>query len=186
MDFRDIAALIVGLSAVACFLLSYLQSKRRRIVALNLTSRILYVAQYLILGAWEGAALDVIGAVSAALAQNRDKGWLRKWATHVFVAVNVALIAVGLLLYRNIFSLLPLLGVLLQTDALWLKKEKHIRILSIIGCPFWFAYNFQSGAYGSCAGDFLACVSLCISLVRYDILGRKPDPANHSATESGL
>lgn len=183
MDFRDIVALIVGLSAVACFLLSYLQSKRRRIVALNLTSRILYVAQYLILGAWEGAALDVMGAVSAALAQKRDKGWLRKWAVWAFVAVNIALITVGLLLYRNVFSLLPLLGVMLQTDALWLKKEKHIRILSITGCPFWFAYNFYSGAYGSCAGDFLACVSLCISLIRYDIKGRKPDATDYGATK---
>ena len=183
MGFWDILALIAGLSAVACFLLSYLQRKRGRIVALNLTSRILYVAQYAILGAWEGAVLDVVGAVSAALAQRRDKVRMRQYAAWVFCVINVILIAAGLLLYRNVFSLLPLLGVMLQTDALWLRKEKHIRILSIIGCPFWFVYNLHSGAYGSCAGDFLAFLSLGISLLRYDIPGRARSSEETDATE---
>jgi hypothetical protein len=63
-------ALIFGLFAVGFFLLSYLQKKRTNIVILNFTSRVLYVAQYLILGAFEGAVLDV-------LAQSR-RFWRRK------------------------------------------------------------------------------------------------------------
>lgn len=162
----------VGLAAVACFLLSYLQEKRNRILALNLTSRVLYVTQYLILGAWEGAALDVVGAASAALAQKREGPRMSRYRIPLFVAINAAVITVGLLLYRDVYSLLPMLGVLLQTDALWLKREKNIRILSMTGCPFWFLYNFHSGAYGSCVGDALAFVFLAVSLVRYDVLGK--------------
>ena len=172
MGFWDILALALGLAAVACFLVSYLQRRRGRILALNLTSRVLYVAQYLILGAWEGAALDVAGAVSAALAQRRESPRMRKNRLPLFLGVNAAVVTVGLLLYRDIYSLLPLAGVLLQTDALWLKREKYIRIVSMVGCPFWFLYNFHSGAYGSCAGDALAFLFLAVSLVRYDILGR--------------
>lgn len=173
MNVWNYVALIIGLGAVACFLLSYLQRRRSRIVVLNLTSRMLYVGQYLLLRAWEGAALDIVGAISAALAQKRESAWLRKYGWIFFLAMNGAVIAVGLLLYRNVFSLLPLLGVLLQTDALWLKKEKHIRLLSAVGCPFWFAYNFHSAAYGSCVGDCLAFLSLAISFVRYDVLAKK-------------
>lgn len=172
MTLLDWIALILGLSAVACFLLSYLQEKRNRILALNLTSRVLYVSQYLILGAWEGAALDVVGAASAALAQKRESRWMKKCRIALFVAINAAVITVGLLLYRDLYSLLPMLGVLLQTDALWLKREKHIRILSMTGCPFWFIYNFHSGAYGSCVGDALAFLFLAVSLLRYDLLGK--------------
>jgi hypothetical protein len=173
MTVWDWIALILGLSAVACFLLSYLQERRNRILALNLTSRVLYVTQYLMLGAWEGAALDVAGAVSAALAQKRERPWLRKCRVFVFSGINVAVITVGLLLYREPYSLLPLLGVLLQTDALWLKRERNIRLLSMAGCPFWFLYNFHSGAYGSCVGDALAFLFLAVSLVRYDVLGKE-------------
>ena len=71
-------ALIVGLVAVSFFLLSYLQKKRANIVVFNLTSRVLYVVQYLLLGAFEGAVLDVIGAISAFLAQQNENAFIKK------------------------------------------------------------------------------------------------------------
>ena len=88
----------------------------------------------------------------------------------IFIGINAVIIIAGVLLYKNIFSLFPLVGILFQTDALWLKKEKYIRIVSMLGCPFWFTYNFVSGAYGSCIGDVLSFVALGVSLLRYDIL----------------
>lgn len=164
-------ALVVGLVAVLFFLLSYLQKKRGFIVIFNLTSRILYIVQYLLLGAFEGAVLDICGAVSAFFAQRSDKGFVKKLRIPIFVAMNFIIVASGILLYENIFSLFPMVGILLQAGALWLKDEKYIRIVSMIGCPFGFTYNFISGAYGSCIGDALAFVFLGIALVRYNILG---------------
>ncbi len=165
-------AFIIGLLAVAFFVLSYLQKKRGFILALNLTSRVLYVVQYILLGAFEGAVLDVLGAASGAVAQSDGRAFIKKNKKLIFIAINTVIIVAGILLYQNIFSLFPLVGILLQTDALWLGKEKHIRIVSMLGCPFWFTYNFISGAYGSCIGDVLSFVALGVSLVRYDLLGR--------------
>jgi hypothetical protein len=166
-------ALVVGLLAVALFLLSYLQKRRGLIVTFNLTSRVLYIVQYLLLGAFEGAVLDIWGAISAFLAQRSDKGFIKKFKIAIFVIINLLIVVSGILLYENIFSLFPMIGILLQAGALWLKNEKYIRIVSMLGCPFWFTYNFVSTAYGSCIGDALAFVSLGVSLVRYDILGVK-------------
>ncbi len=168
----DKIAFVIGLLAVAFFVLSYLQKKRGVILAFNLTSRVLYVAQYLLLGAFEGAVLDVLGAASGAVAQSDERDFIKKNKKLIFVGINAVIIVAGVLLYQNIFSLFPLVGILLQTDALWLKKEKYIRIVSMLGCPFWFTYNFVSGAYGSCIGDVLSFAALGVSLVRYDILGR--------------
>ena len=169
----EFLATVLGILAVAMFVLSYQLKSRANIILFNAGSRVLYVAQYILLGAFEGALLDVIALFVSFFYKTRDKGFIKKHPTVTVIATNIVIFALGMLTYKNIFSLLPIFGVIFETLGLWLKKEKHIRILSIIGCPFWFAYNFQSGAYGSCAGDFLACVSLCISLIRYDILGRK-------------
>ena len=166
-------ALIWGLFAVVFFLLSYLQKKRTNIVILNFTSRVLYVAQYLILGAFEGAVLDVLGAISAFLAQKNEVKFINKHKKIIFVITNLTIIAAGILLYENIFSLFPLVGILLQSGALWFKREKYIRIVSMIGCPFWFTYNFVSGAYGSCVGDLLAFVFLLIAFVRYNVIKKE-------------
>ena len=67
-----IAAFAVGLAAVACFLLSYQQKKRKGIILLNVTSRALYILQYILLGAFDGAMLDVSGIVASVLAEKKD------------------------------------------------------------------------------------------------------------------
>ena len=132
------------------------------------------------MGAFAGAVLDVVGALSTLMAQNIERPRLKKYKTLIFIINNLVIIGVGLLLYKNILSLFLIIGVTLQTDALWLKNEKHIRIISLICYPFCFIYNFKSFAYGSCIGDVLAFASISTSLIRYDIVPKMKDKEKHS------
>ena len=163
-------AFVIGIFAVCLYLLGYLQKRRKSIIILNLSSRILYVIQYILLGAFEGAALDVCGSASSVLAEKKDKGIIKKHFLIFFIGVNIAIIAIGLSLYVNLFSLFPIMGVLLHKSAFWIDDEKRIRIISRLGCPFWLVYNISSGAYGSCIGDVLSMVSIIVSMMRYDIM----------------
>ena len=162
-------AQIVGLLAVATFLLSYQQKKRKNIIVLNSTSRVLYIIQYIMLGAFEGAVLDVLGTISSVVAQNKDKDIIRKYLKIVFIAINAVIFIVGLLLYKNIFSLFPVIGVFLHTSAFWISDEKTIRKVSFLGSPFWLVYNLVSCAYGSAIGDVLTMLSIGVAIYRYDI-----------------
>ena len=166
----DIAAFVVGLLAVALFLLSYQQKKRRNIILFNATSRALYVLQYILLGAFEGAALDVAGMLASFLAGKKDSKTVKKYLWLFIIGVDALIVASGLIFYRNIFSLFPIVGVLLHTSAFWLDNEKHIRLVSLIGSPFWLVFNITSGAYGSAIGDTLSIVSILVAIFRYDIL----------------
>lgn len=158
----------VGLVAVALFLLSYQQKKRKNIIIMNALSRILYILQYILLGAFSGAVLDVLGTVSSVAAEKKDTPFIKKHLKLVLVLVNLLIIGVGLLIYENIFSLLPIFGVLFHTGAFWLDDEKTVRRLSLLGSPFWLAYNLVSAAYGSAVGDILSMVSIIIAMFRYD------------------
>lgn len=162
-------ALIIGLTATTFFLLGYLMKSRKRIILFNVTSRVLYILQYVLLGAFEGAALDIAGAAATVFAQKKDLPFIKKHLKLVFAAVNIIIIITGLLLYKNIYSLLPIMGVMLHTGAFWLDDEKYVRRVSLIGSPFWLVYNFVSGAYGSCVGDTLSIIFLISSIYRYDI-----------------
>lgn len=167
------AAQIIGLLAVATFLLSYQQKKRKNIIFLNATSRVLYIIQYIMLGAFEGAALDIMGTFSSVAAQNKDKGFIRKHVKAVFILINAVIFLIGILLYKNIFSLFPVIGVFLHTSAFWISDEKTIRRVSFLGSPFWLIYNLASCAYGSAVGDLLTMVSIGIAIYRYDIKRKK-------------
>ncbi len=170
-----IIANIIGIAAVAIFVLSYQLKTRQGIIFFNAGSRVLYVLQYILLGAFEGAVLDVVALLVSVLAQNKNKGWLGRHPKFTIIGANLFVVGMGLLFYRNIFSLFPIAGVLFETGALWLTKEKQIRFVSFFGAPFWLAYNILSVAYGSAIGNVMTMVSIGIAIVRYDIL-KKNEP----------
>ena len=165
-------AQIIGLFAVIIFLLSYQQKKRKNIIIWNATSRVLYIVQYLMLGAFEGVALDIIGTISSVAAHKKDNIIISKHIKLVVIIINLIILAAGLSLYENVFSLFPIAGVILHTSALWLTKEKTIRRISFLGSPFWLIYNLASRAYGSAIGDILTMVSIGTAIYRYDVRRR--------------
>lgn len=164
---------IIGIAAVLMFVLSYQFKSRRGIIIFNGGSRILYVLQYIFLGALEGAVLDIVALLVTVLAQQKEHRWLKKYPRLVVAAADLFVIAMGLIFYKNIFSLLPVVGVLFETGALWLTKEKHIRIVSFFGAPFWLAYNLLFAAYGSAVGNVMTMISIGIAIWRYDISKKK-------------
>jgi hypothetical protein len=146
--------------------------RRKGIILLNATSRALYILQYILLGAFDGAALDVSGIVASLLAGKKDAPLIKKHLRLFIIGIDVIIIVSGLIFYRNIFSLFPIVGVLFHTSAFWLEREKNIRLVSLLGSPFWLVFNITSGAYGSAIGDTLSIVSILIAIFRYDILNR--------------
>ena len=165
-------AFIVGIAAVVTFLLGYLQKKRKAILVLNVTSRFLYIFQYVLLGAFAGALLDVMGTVIAVVAGKKDTPIIKRHLKAVIAITTVLTVVAGVLVSifvtKKPYDFMPIIGILLQAGAFWLDDEKIIRRISLAGCPFWFGYNFLSGAYPSCIGDALSAVSLITSMYRYD------------------
>ena len=161
---------IIGICAVATFLLSYQQKKRSGIIILNIISRCLYIIQYLLLGAISGAVLDVLGAVSSTVASKKDDDFIKKHLKIIFIATNALLVAAGItiaVINNSLLDLLPLIGVLLHTGAFWLSDERIIRRVSLAGSPFWLVYNTASRAYGSAIGDILTMVSIIIAMIKF-------------------
>lgn len=162
------AAFVVGILGVALIVLGYLQKKREHIILLSVVSRALFILQYILLGAFEGAILDCAGIVASLLAQRKNTPLFRKHGKGFFLLSGALVIGIGLIPYQSPVSLLPIFGVLLHTGALWLDEERWIRRVSLLGSPFWFAYNIISGAYGACIGDILSAASIVTAMIRYD------------------
>lgn len=161
---------IVGLLAVAVFLLSYQQKKRKHIIITNAISRSLYILQYILLGAFSGAVLDILGLISSVIAEKKDLPFFKKHLKLIFFTVNIMIIASGTaiaVINKSFLDIFPIIGVLLHTSAFWITNEKKIRIVSLLGSPFWFVYNFLSRAYGSSIGDILTMVSIVIAMIKY-------------------
>lgn len=165
-----IIAQIIGLAAVALFLLSYQQKERKDIILMNTVSRCLYILQYILLGAFSGAVLDVLGAVSSAVAGKKHTEFVKKHTKLIIIILNFSIVFVGgviAVINRSLLDVFPIIGVLLHTSAFWITDEKIIRRVSLLGSPFWFVYNFLSRAYGSSLGDLFTMVSIIVAMIRY-------------------
>ena len=132
---------IVGLLAVALFLMSYQMKRRGGIIAMNLSSRILYVLQYLLLGAISGAVLDILGSAASLIAGKRDTPFIKRHIRLVFILTNASIVCIGAaiaIINRSLLDLLPIFGVLLHTGAFWLTREDHpyrfVGRLALLAC----------------------------------------------------
>ena len=175
----EIIANGIGLVAITLYVLGYLQKTRKNIILVSVISKVLYVLQYILLGAISGAILDIVGALSSILAERKNKiGFIKKHTVLFVVIMDSLMIAGGAVLFfvfGDKYAIFSTLGVLLHTSAFWIDDEKKIRKLSFCGSPFWFIYNFMSKAYSCCIGDLLSMVSIVTSMIRYGDFKKNKD-----------
>ena len=161
---------IIGIAAVALYLLSYQLKKRRQIVWITCISNALYVTQYILLGAFSGAVMDFMSTVSSFFAAKKNDKPFVKYKKPLTVINILAIALVGLIsafIQKDWLELLPLAGALLQTGGLWCNNEQTIRKFGLASAPFWLVYNFMSQAYGASVGSLLAIVSIITAMIRY-------------------
>ena len=172
----ELVANIFGIAAVVIFALSFQSKTRSKIISLNILSRVFYIAQYIFLFAFEGAAFDLIGAFATIPASKKDTGIVKRYKTLILIAIFGTIVIAGALLYKDLWSILPVVGVSLEIAALWVSEEKKIRIISFLSQPFWLVYNLRFLAFGSAFGNAFTMISILIALYRFrksDIKGRE-------------
>lgn len=163
----------IGISAVIVYLLSYQQKSRKGIMAFGMVCRALYLVQYVMLLAYEGAILEILSMITLFFAQKKSHPLVQKWKPFVIIGSAIILTAGGLAFYKDLFSLLVVVGCVLQMIAFWMSTEFKIRWVSLIAAPCWLIYNIHNGAYGVAVGDVLSMVSIIVAMFRYDLKKEK-------------
>lgn len=161
---------IIGFAAVGLYLLSYQLKKRKQIVWVTCISNALYVLQYLLLGAFAGAVMDIMSTVSSFFAAKKTEAPFNRHARALAWSNMLAIAVVGLVsavIQGEWLELLPIAGALFQTGGLWCDNEQTIRKFGLCSAPFWLVYNYISHAYGPALGSLIAIISIIISMVRY-------------------
>ena len=79
------------------------------------------------------------------------------------------MIVTGIFTWTNWWDILPILGSILSTIALWMKSEKKIRLISLSVGPCWLIYNLVKGAWSGALNEILAMLSIIIGYLRNDV-----------------
>lgn len=168
----QLIAQTIGFTALAFSILAYQSNKRRLILGTKTVAFALFVIHFSMLGAYTGAAMNLLGGVRTHIFNQRlkkqwadKKGWLYGFLAAVWLA--------SALTWDGPISILPAIGASLATIAFWMKDPKHLRYLSYGLVPTWFAYNYSVGSYAGMLADTLLFVSLLVATYRFDLRGEE-------------
>ena len=165
-----LAAQILGILALAENAFIFVSRKRQRILQLKLLSDLLWMGNYLLLGAYTGAALNGVAMVRELLFLQRDR---RRWADAAwwpifFAAFSwISPILEWLRLGRvTLLPVLPTLGSMLFAIALYQRKTLWTKLLSVAGNLLWMVYAGIVGNPSGLLSSGILLISALLGLVR--------------------
>lgn len=157
-----ILAQIFAFLSSLCLLFSFWQKKRKQILFLQILDSSFDILQYFLLGAYTGSLISLLGATRAyTFSKTNNKCFLVLFLLLYTIA--------SVITFNGLISIIPLSAALIYTIVTWNKKEKNIRLFSILVFILWFIYDILVKAYVSSITDVVLIISNTIAFYKLDI-----------------
>lgn len=181
-DLLYFLARIFGLALIVFSALSFQQKTQKNILIYQILCNCFGLLQLAVLskynGQYMGAILYFFAVFRAIIFYLGNK---YKFAQSYFwVYLLSALYWVSYVLLFTVFGaewnvqnaiveLLPIIGTIIMTFGFHCKNAKSVRIIYLIGTPFWIAYGVLIGATGTVVAEVLNVISILLGIIRFDI-----------------
>ena len=158
----NLVAQITGIVGTAMCFFMFVARKRRTILLGKFTCDVLWTMHYGLIGAYSGAALNVLAMGRETVFYNKDKKWAssRIWL-YLFVGLTIAS---SLLTWEGWLSLLPMTGSCCAVISFWCTKPLHIRLLAIPAQLLWLIYGILHMSLPSITSNIIALTAIGIGL----------------------
>lgn len=161
-----IIAQIAGFAAMGVVVMSYQMKHRASIIAMQIFSNLLWILHYLLLGSYSAVVANSIGTVRNVLYGVRGK---YKFADSKLIpsAFIVIFVISGIITYKNIFDVLPMIAMIIASIAFFIEDEKIIRILSVPLSSLWLIYAIRNVSIAGMVSESLVLISVIVAIIRY-------------------
>ncbi len=181
----QIFAQCIGLVGMALAFVSFQSKSSRGILFFQILASSVFSLHFFLLGAYTGMAMNLVGVARNAVSYCKDKRWAsgRCWM-YVFIA---AYLITGILTWESVFSIFPIVAMVLSTVAFWIKDANLLRLVYFPSSPCWLVYNIASRSVAGILTESFSLVSLLIAFIRFQLLGKeKKEEGNPDALVSEL
>ena len=177
MDKIEIIAQIVGIFGMVANFLSFQQKKQKRVVLFQFFAALLFAINFLMIKAYVGALLNVVGVIRALVFVNREKLKAEHpaWLIFFIVAFSSAYPLVFTVFKKEpslknfIIEILPVIAMILSTVSFRLTKAKDIRRFGLFSSPMWLIYNVFCFSIGAIVSEILNLISIIVGIIRFDL-----------------
>lgn len=165
----------VGIVAMFFFVFSYQQKNAKSIITWQMVGALLFTVNFLMLGEYLGATLNLIGFIRAVLFLKKDKlhtdsiGWLLGFSLAYLGAYALTFTVFGTepTVPNFILQCCPVVGMFFQHLGLRYEDTRKIRALCLIGSGAWLIFNVAVMAIGALLCETFNIISILVAMVRF-------------------
>lgn len=154
---------VLGWVAALLVVSSFQCGSRRSIILMQVFSCLAFSVHFALLGAWAGAALNLLGVLRLVTALSFERYPLTRQLYLLFFPLIWAITG---WVAESWTDMLPAIGYTLGTLAVMQRDLLHMRLLYLLAHPFWLAYNLLVGSQGGTAVEILNIVSSSLAIRR--------------------
>ena len=155
----------LGFISVALFFYSYQRTQKSKIMIIQTIATALSCAQYLLIGATSGFALNIVCIVRNFVFYYREKKNINDLFTPAFFGAAMAV--VSWFSWEGIHSLLITLGLVVNTISMGVFDAKSFRKTILISSSLILAYNVFALSYSGMLSESISLISVIIGIIRY-------------------
>lgn len=162
----DIVIQVLGFIGISAGLVSFHMKRRGGILVFQILCCIFFAVQLILLGAYSGAVINIIGIFRGIIYSMRGKyGWTSSRAVPISMIALFIITGVTTSLIEGPLALLPAGAMTVQSIAQFMKDERRIRIISLFGSPLWIVYHVTAGSLGGWLGEIFMMISIAIAII---------------------
>lgn len=167
MDAREIFIQTLGAIGVLASIAAYQCRQHKKLMILRTVNESFFAAQYFLLGAFTGMAMNLIGCIRNIIFAKQVES---KKSTVISRIVFSVIFSVFIILTWSGFkSLLSGFAKIMSTVAYGSKNTSFVRIICFFTSICWFIYNFCVKSYAGCVCEALTICSVLAGIIRIDI-----------------
>lgn len=157
MSIIYIISQIVGFISFVISLVAYHRKEKKKIFQTMMVANILDIIHYFLLGAYSGCVTKVmaLGRNEIIILKEKNKK-LNK--TIIFIIILIVYIISGIVTYKNIYSILPILAAIIYLFFVWNGNELKVKRVAFYCYFLWLTYNI-------CVFSIAGIVSNCVAII---------------------
>ena len=161
---KDLLIQMIGGIGYFLLALSFYKKEKKEILIMQVISYIFFTIHYYLLNAITGTMCNILGLISLVIiyylsVKNKNK------KTIVLIMIPILLI-ISLLTYQNIFSIFPIIAVIISLLSFINDNENIIRFIGIISAIGWLIYAIVYHSYVAIIFEISIIISTVIAYIK--------------------
>ncbi len=161
---NNILIQIIGGIGYFLLALSFYKKEKKEILLMQVIAYIFFTIHYYLLNAFTGTICNILGLISLLIIyycsiKNKKKDKI------VLIMIPI-LLGISILTYQNIYSIFPIISIIISLLSFINDDENIIRIIGIISAIGWLIYAIVYHSYVAIAFEIFTIISTVIAYLK--------------------